>query len=196
MEKKQTGIGGGVKRLRPQTRPPILISENADEFYRLVSQLEQEFESQGPIQEMLVEAIAFTLWDSRRYQRAKPAVINAAFPTAITSLLQQAGVDGDRSQELAAEWFTEASAKEEVSDQLRQLGLGESAIEAAAMCESMAALESFEKMSSTLELRFMAQVASLRQLQERSLNFQSKRRSDRIIEGETVARLPRKASGA
>lgn len=194
MEKKQTGVS--VKRFRSRPRAPILITESGEEFDNLLNQLEREIEPQGVLEKMLVESIAQTVWEIRRYQRVKPGIINTRFKNALQRLLEQAGLDSDseESQELAERWFTEPAAKQEVTEELRQIGLDESAIEAEAVRSCVTGLESCEEMIGLLESRFRVALALIDQLRDGSLKL--RRRSDRRVEAEGIVRLPSKSSRA
>jgi hypothetical protein len=181
--------GDSIKRFRSRRRVPVLITENAEEFDEFSGQIEQDIKPRGPLERMLCERIAQLFWEIRRYDRCKSAIINAAYGPALRDLLDQAGADSEEREELAERWFTDAAAKTEVKEKLRQINLDEDAIEAEAIRRSSTELELLEKIIGGLETRLRSALSSMAQY--RDVIIQWRGRSEPVIEAKLVS-LPRK----
>jgi hypothetical protein len=68
---------------------PLLITESADEFDALRDAFEREIKPRGIIEQMYVHDISSIVWEILRLRRCKVVIINAAFRSALQSLLKQ-----------------------------------------------------------------------------------------------------------
>jgi len=193
------------------TRPPLLRSESEREFSDLLSALMTEIQPHGIIEKMYVAEIAFIIWDILRYRRCKGAILNAALRHALTSLLNESSwqqipkeKDGEigfpelrlirevtpaererdrKIDNLVKRWFSSKSAKQQVSNILRNSQKDESAVEAKAIQNCSTELDWLEKMLTALEAR---RDRSLRRIAEYRESFADQVRAgtDRIIDTE------------
>jgi hypothetical protein len=184
MQKKQPEAR--IKRFRPRSRTPILITEVAQEFDEMLRKLEAELEPRGIIEEKSVERIAQAIWEIRRYERAKSTIVNVAYRDALRDLLSQVGVDNEESGNLSERWFTDAEAKSTVEDRLREVGLDENAIEAEALRRSLDNLQIIEKMIGGLEARVRNGINLV--FEYRNGANKSRGLPGRFIEGERAVR--------
>jgi hypothetical protein len=168
---------------RPSSQPailpraPLLVTESKDEFKRIRDALAYEINPRGILEQMYVEDIAYLVWEILRLRRAKASIINAAFRDALRDVLDQClrepayashtGDVGERFVELlkarnsvgakagrlADEWFTHASAKEEVAKILRSFDLDETAIEGEAVRKSADDVERIDRLMASAEAR-------------------------------------------
>jgi len=53
---------------------PVLITESADEFARFHEALKQELKPEGAVEHLLLDDVAMSAWQIRRYRRAKTAL--------------------------------------------------------------------------------------------------------------------------
>jgi hypothetical protein len=182
-------------------KPPLLITESADEFDALRDAFEQEIKPRGIIEQMYVHDISSIVWEILRLRRCKAVIINSAFRSALQDLLKQLlrqpgqyeyQVE-DEAEALAHAWFTDQEAKKQVSEILSRFDLDESAIEAEAIRRSSSDLELLDRMLTSLESsrnKALGCVAEYRA----SLGQQLRESADRIIDGEGVLRLEDAAS--
>jgi hypothetical protein len=168
-------------------KPPMLISESADEFDVMQEALEREIKPRGFIEQMYVADISATHWEVLRLRRCKAVIIIAAVPTALANLLQkllkEPGAGG-----LAQRWFTDPEAKKQISETLGQFGLNETAIEAEAIRMSSADLQRLDRMLASLESRRNKALRCIDEYRDR-LARRLREGTDRIIEAKGVPRL-------
>ena len=182
-------------------RIPLLITESAEEFERLRTDIEQEIKPLGIIEQIYVSDVIYIVWDIMRLRRCKDVIVNTGFPDAIKRLLdrhyENSEIAGEL-EDLACGWFTEPKAKKRVAELLGQFQLDELAIEAEAMREMSPDLERLDGMLSSLESRrdkALDRVAAYRDY----LGHQLRQCTDRLIEGKPVPALlddPGKKSAA
>src|SRR5713101_8450186 len=131
-------------RSRSLFRLPVLISESVDEQAEICKALEQEIKPIGIIEKLYVADIASIAFEVMRLRRCKTGIINTSFRAALQNLLVQLlrepGQYNDyvpeEAEALALAWFTDKTAKQQVSQILSQFHLNESAIEAEAIRKS------------------------------------------------------------
>jgi hypothetical protein len=170
----------------------VLISESVRDFEDLYNRVEQDLQPQGIMESRIVRRIAQTAWEMDRYQRAKTNIINLAFKEALLDLLQQLGQEEEEEEPLSERWFNEPEAKQEVKGLLKRYGLNEYAIEAEAVRKASKELESMESILGSSETRLKNALGALTEY--KNLAVRSRTGSNRVIEAEPVARLPRRSS--
>jgi hypothetical protein len=184
-----------VDELAFLSKPPVLISESADEFDALQSTLEQEIKPRDPIEHIYVNDFISIIWEILRLRRCKVGIVNIARKSALGTLLARllsadCCLDFARTDAgaLAKGWFTDPKAQEEIIELLGQFQLDESAIEAEAVRSSSADLEQLDRMLASLESRRNKALRCIGEYRD-GLARQLRERSDRIIDGKDVPRL-------
>ena len=71
------------------SKPPLLITESADEFDALHKALQQEIKPRGVIEQMYVADISYIQWEILRLRRCKVVIVNVALQFALEKLLLQ-----------------------------------------------------------------------------------------------------------
>ena len=175
---------------------PVLNSESTDEFDAIYEALEREIKPRGPIERMYTDDISVILWEILRLRRCKTAIINAAYRAALECLLKQFLKLPDQpdyavreeAERRAARWFTDQTAKDEVTELLARFGLDDSAIEAEAVRRCAADLERLDRLITSLESR---RNKALRCIGEYRDGFARRLResADKIIDAQAVPRL-------
>src|ERR1019366_597240 len=77
------------KELTLFAKPPLLITESAEDFASLSAALAQEIKPRGIVERMYVAEIAALVWEILRFRRCKAAIVNAAFKGALEDLLSR-----------------------------------------------------------------------------------------------------------
>jgi hypothetical protein len=173
---------------------PLLITESADEFNRILDALRREINPSGIIDEIYLLDYADLTWEVIRLRRCKVAIVNSAFLSALKDLfkklLQQIGYDYLKAEEIASDtarrWFTNKGVKKWGDNLLRQFQLDASAIEAEAHIRFAKHIEYLDRLLTSAESRRNKALRSLAE-HRATLARQLKAASDRIIEGEVVA---------
>jgi hypothetical protein len=172
-----------------------LVSESEQDFAALTSQLKQEIEPRGVIEQMFVAYIAALAWEILRLRRCKVAIINIAFLDAVLDVVDRLLGDtetGTTEREwldaVSRDWFSKPTARKEVLELLDKFHLDESAIEAAAIRKNLSEIETLDRMLTLGELRLNK---GLRSIAEYRNGFAKQVRevSNRVIEGDPVIRL-------
>jgi hypothetical protein len=190
-----------INELTLLPKPPLLITESADEFDALRDAFEREIKPRGIVEQMYLHDISSIVWEILRLRRCKAVIINSTFRGALENLLPQflrqpGQVEYDVRDEakgLAHAWFTDQEAKKEVSEILSGFELDDSAIEAEAIRRSSSDLELLDKMLTSLESRRDKALRCVAEYRT-SLAHQLRESSDRIIDGNGVLRLEDAAS--
>jgi hypothetical protein len=185
-------------------RPPLLMTENRDDFDDLLKALRREFNPKGVIEDMYVAEIAAIVWEILRLRRCKTAIINAAYFDVLKDVIEQAfkepqtstfqlgGLDIDsrpyteeeqEREDLRFDWFHDKKAKTGVARKLAKFGLDESIIDARAMRSAWKDLELLDEMLISLENR---RDKCLRQIEAYRQRFAERVRASagRIIDAE------------
>jgi ATP phosphoribosyltransferase regulatory subunit HisZ len=117
--------------------------------------LAQEIKPRGIVERIYVDEIAALVWEILRLRRCKAAIVNAAFKGALSDLLSRLidHPDWDNLKALVSDWFSEPTAKKEVSQLLAEYHLDETAIEGEAIRSRSAELEVLDRMLTSLESR-------------------------------------------
>jgi hypothetical protein len=182
----------GAAALFPKS--PLLITESLDDFDCIRAALNHEIRPNGIIEHMYVADIAQLVWEILRLRRCKVSIINLAFRAALeelaTQLLRDPGQSKfhvkDEAEKLAEAWFSEKSAKKQISRLLKYFHLDESAIEAEAIRRSAADIELLDRLLASIEAR---RDKALRHITEyrSDLGRQMRKAADRIIDGKALA---------
>jgi hypothetical protein len=176
------------------SRPPLTITESADDYDAVARSLHQEISPRGVIEHMYVADISAILWEILRLRRCKAALINMAFRAALKNLLVQFSknpgepVPYQEAEVLAFDWFTDPQAKQQVAEILNRFHLDEVAIEAEALRSVAADLELLDRMLMSLEARRNRALRSIADYRE-SFAERVQEVSDRIIKSEPVLRI-------
>jgi hypothetical protein len=191
-------------------KPPVLITESADELNGISAALEQEVKPCGVVEVMRVHEIGCIVWEIQRLRRAKANIINAAFRPALEVILKELLRNPETLREwvtcdeawkacvvkantLARQWFIDEEAQQQVLDLLEQFGLDESCIESEAMRRVSEDLERFDRMESSLEAR---RNKALGCIAEYRLAQQLRESSARMIEARLEDGTTKESAGA
>jgi hypothetical protein len=175
--------------LAPLARPPLLLTESADEYAALVAALRQGIKRRGVIAQIYLEDMAAIIWEIQRLRRCKTATVNNAFRPALQSLLYkvlhtqgtiETLVDRRERVELADGWFDSQEGREEILAILKRFGLDETAIEAEAIRLTWSDLEMIERMQASLRLRLDKTLGCIAEYGE-ELGDQAREVSNRIL---------------
>ncbi len=170
-------------------RPPLLITECADDYRALQEAFVAKLGPLDIVEEIYVADFVAVIWDIERLRRCKPVMINQAYYSALCDLIAEcSNVRGEELRRLAQSWFTDADARHRVDDMLAGRKLDASAVEAKALCSSVEDLEQFERILSALESR---RDRALRGIFEyrRELALQLERNSNDIIASTSQLKL-------
>jgi hypothetical protein len=183
------------KELRLFSKPPLLITESAEDFASLNAAFAQAIKPRDIVERMYVDDIAALSWEILRFRRCKVAIINAAFKGALEDLLGRliGTPDWVSLRALIENWFSEPEAKKEVSQLLAEYHLDESAVEAEAIRSRSAELELLDRMLTSLEARRNRALRCVADYQDRFAK-QLREVSDRVIEGKTVVQLENRSA--
>jgi hypothetical protein len=170
------------------SRPPLLRSENAAEFDRIVQALARDIKPSGAVEEMLVSDIAYLVWDIRRFRRAMVGIVEGGLVGAIKRLVQELTGEQARtifddtmpSDEIALRYSSSRKVRLEVLELLSEFGLEESAFEAEAVRQRLNELETIEKILASLEERRNKTLAHIAVHRE-SFARRARESSDRLI---------------
>jgi hypothetical protein len=185
---------GATGQLAPFARPPLLITESADEFAALLAALRQEIKPNGMIENIYLEDLAAIVWEIQRLRRCKAGIVNNAFRAALQSLLKQLLVTPNILDRLESEaeavaladgWFANRKTEKQVMAILHEFDLDETAIEAEAVRLTWSDLELFDKMHASLRSRLDKALRSVADYRD-SLARQMRQSSDRILENDPL----------
>jgi hypothetical protein len=197
-----------VRRYRKNAllpKPPLLITESADEFDALCEAFEREIEPRGIIEEMYVADIISIVWEILRLRRCKAVIVNRAFRGVLRDILERVLYKPEggimlvdfstcgEADALAERWFTNTKVRKQVSELLGKFQLDESVIEAEAIRASFFDLERIDRMLASLEARrtkALRCIADYRYV----LAQQLRESSDRIISAKEVRQLEESSS--
>jgi hypothetical protein len=187
-------IAPATDGLVPLARPPLLMTESADEFAALLAALRQEIKPNGMIENIYLEDLAAIVWEIQRLRRCKAGIVNNNFRAALKSLLNQLLVTPNilerieseaEAEALADGWFVSRKAEKRVRAILRQFDLDETAIEAEAIRQSWSDLELIDKMQMSLRSRLDKALRSVADYRD-GLARQMRQSSDRILENDPL----------
>jgi hypothetical protein len=141
-------------------RPALLKHESAQEFEKVLKELNLDIQPGNFTERMYVDDIANLTWDTLRYRRIKAGIVDNAFRHALENILRPflRGPDGISmanlaAQGLASEWFFTQTAKDRVSALLKQAELDERAVEAEALRLRLSEIEKIDRLIASAEAR-------------------------------------------
>ena len=121
-------------------KPPMLMTESAEDFATLSAALTEEIKPRGIVERMYVADIAAVVWEILRLRRCKAAIVNIAFKDALSETVYRlAGEPAGGTPEMewvdavCRDWFSKPKARKDVLRLLKEFHLDESAIEAEAI---------------------------------------------------------------
>jgi len=185
-------LAGAIGQL--VVRPPLLITESADEFAALHAALRHEIKPNGMIENIYLEDLAAIVWEIQRLRRCKAGIVNNNFRAALQSLLKQLLATPDILESLGSEakavaladgWFANRKIEKQVMAILHEFDLDETAIEAEAIRLSWSDLELLDKMHASLRSRLDKALRSVADYRD-SLARQMRQSSDRILENDPL----------
>jgi hypothetical protein len=143
------------------TAAPVLQTEDAAAFVRMVEGIRRDVEPRGLVEDMYVGDIACIIWEMLCLRRYRAALINGEFRAAVAAVAQEmmersgdaTAAHGRRVADLARRWFSDADAREEVRTLLRRFNLDETAIEARAIWRAGPRIADLEMRQAALENR-------------------------------------------
>jgi hypothetical protein len=170
-----------------RAKPPVLMSESADEYAALHRRLVDEIRPQGPIEALYVEEITDLIWTIQRLRNFKITIIILASRRSLVNILTELlTIHGKiKVDSLAKKWFDEdedesSAAKEEVRKILQRFNLDESVIEAEAIKLVADQLDWLDKNLASASSRLDK---SLRFIKSYRIDFANelRRQSDRLL---------------
>jgi hypothetical protein len=175
-------------------RFPVLHTESADEFERFSRAYDIEIKPHGIIERQLVNEIIELGWEIHRYGRAKTDLINSEFLRALSHLLkrfsERLGISDLQSvmeaERLARQWFTNESARQEVSEQLKRFNLDEAVIATEAIKLCGTELQQIDQILASLQWRYKKALRFLAKLRG-GLGRQLRATLEQIMDGKSVA---------
>jgi hypothetical protein len=177
------------------SKMPLLVTESEDDFGALTSELKQEIEPRGVIEQMYVADIAALVWEILRLRRCKVGIINTAFKEALSEIVYRLAGEPETGtpesewvDRVCLDWFSKRAARKEVLELLEKFRLDESAIEAEAIRSRFSELEMFDRMLTLQESRLDKALRSIADYRD-SFAKQVREVSNRVIEGDPVIRL-------
>jgi hypothetical protein len=173
---------------------PLFISESAEEFDCIRDALDQEINPSGIIENMFMADVACLCWEILRLRRCKAAVVNAAFPAAVESVVEQLLRDPEQygfeieesAAAIAMQWFTDQTVKDRILELLKAYQLDESVFEAEAIRNSTSELEQLEKLQASAEARRNRALLCIAEYRA-DWSQVLRESSDRIIDGKVIA---------
>jgi hypothetical protein len=182
------------------SKPPLLITESAEDFAGLTAALTQEIKPRGIVERMYVDDIAALVWEIRRLRRCKNVIVNTAFKDALSEIVYRLAGEpelGTPKREwvdnVCRDWFSKPEARKEVLELLEEFHLDESAIEAEAIRGEFQDLETLDRMLTLQESRLNRALRSIADYRD-SFAKQVREVSKRVIEGDPVIQLENRSA--
>jgi hypothetical protein len=146
-------------------RPPLLVTENPAEYEALFNAVSQTILPADNIEWISTNKYVASVWEARRLQGAKAALINATFREALQTILESILPDTDERLELAAhlaeEWFEKPEQRPATVERLAKYHLDAEAVCAEAMALRAAEIEKIDRMLQQLEISGMARLREI-----------------------------------
>jgi hypothetical protein len=171
-------------------RFPVLHTESADDFARFRDAYNEEIKPRGMTERQVVDEHIELGWEIRRYSRAKTDLINSEFPRAIGNLLRRYHRPGHSNLEadrLTHQWFTNESARQQVSELLKRFNLDEAVIASEAIRLCRAELQQIDQILASLQWRYKKALRFLAKLRGGQLGRELHANLERIIDGKRLA---------
>ena len=182
------------------SKPPLLITESAEEFAALNAALMEEIKPRGIIERLYVDDIAALVWEILRLRRCKVAIVNIAFKHAVSHTVYhlagqpQVGTpEREWYEAIVLDWFSKPEARKEVLQLLAEFRLDEFAIEAEAIRSVFSELEVLDRMLTLLESRRNKALRSIADYRD-GFAKQVREVSNRVIEADAVIQLENQAA--
>jgi hypothetical protein len=171
-------------------QPPLLSDESKTQYDELLCGFAGSVEARDIIEWFWVKDIADLTWEILRMRRFKVGIIDVAKKSALEAIMLSLTETGEIlsfdlniSKRLAAQWFTDAKAKEEIFALLARHDLNAEAIAAQAFMLRCTELEAAERMLASAEKRrneTLREISLRREIVARQL----REKSDRVIDTE------------
>jgi hypothetical protein len=209
-EDKQTGGNSNRTPLRVKSKNRrkardlypglyVLQTESKDDFDKLLADANQDIGPRDFIERQHVRDVVCYIWDIMRYRRIINGLINNELRSAVAQIVRpMLGRPGNlvrfcdnylAAEDLAFEWMIFQETKRRVRSLLKEAGLDESAIEAAAFRKVADDLEQVQRMLRSAEAGRDGALRSIAKYRK-SLGDKVRRYSDRTLAVEEMPRLP------
>jgi hypothetical protein len=177
------------------SKPQLLITESAEDFASLSTDLTEEIKPRGIVERMYVADIASLVWEILRLRRCKAVIVNIAFKDAVSWTVYRLAGEPDMGtperewvDAVVIDWFSKPKARKEVLQLLEQFDLDEFAIEAEAMRRVFEDLQLLDNMLTSLESRLNRAFRSIADYRD-GFAKQVREVSNRLIEADPVVQL-------
>jgi hypothetical protein len=136
-------------------QPSLLSFESERDYRRLDEAIRNHISPRDILEEMWTSEIIEGEWERARLRRYKGQFVKLAKGTAVRNLLNSICADADEAEiaNLARDWFTDETTKEEVNMLLNNVDLDESAVDVEAYRLSMPHLMDLDRRLKELALR-------------------------------------------
>jgi hypothetical protein len=182
------------------SKPPLLITESAEEFAAVNATLMEGIQPRDIIERLYVEDFAVLVWEIRRLRRCKVAIVNIAFKHAVSHTVyhltgqpQVGSPDREWFEAIVFDWFSKPEARNEVLQLLADYRLDEFAIEAEAIRSVFSDLEVPDKMLTLQESRRNKALHSIADYRD-GFAKQVREVSNRVIEADPLIELENQAA--
>ncbi|MBR0903934.1 hypothetical protein [Bradyrhizobium liaoningense] len=137
----------------------LLITESKEAFACLERELAREIQPKNIVERIFLADIAACAWEMMRLRRCRDHIINLAFESAISEVLDrvlgppETAAECEARAALERDWFTKPEARREIAKRLAAFQLDEGVIEAAAISSQADQLERLDRMISAQQAR-------------------------------------------
>jgi hypothetical protein len=174
----------------------VLRTESKDDWDRLRAAISPDVAPKNFIEEMYVTEATHYTWEVRRFHRIKTGILNNAFKAAVEQILNQIlfppgknllrlFAKWEATRDNAYQWLSDPEMRRRVSSLLKEAGLDESALEAAAYRLVANYLEQADRMLRSAE---DGRDKAFRRIANYRKSFADKlsRASDRVLAADQV----------
>jgi hypothetical protein len=166
-------------------RPPLLVTENLAEYDALFNAVAQAIVPADNIEWISMGKYVDSVWEARRLQGAKAAIINATYREALRTILESILPDTDDRFELAARlaehWFEKPDERAATVDRLAKYNLDAEAVCAEAMALRAAEIEKIDRMLQQIEIAGMARLREI-EFHRRAASWRSPRSLMQLVD--------------
>jgi hypothetical protein len=173
-------------------RPALLKNESAQEFEKLLKELNLDIQPQTFTEQIYVDDIANLTWEILRWRRVKAGIVGNAFRPALENALRSLPRDvkdnadiGIAVDRLARAWFSTQAAKDKVSASLKEVGLDEWAVEVEALRSRLNEIEKIDRLIASAEARRDKALRTVALYRE-SFSQKLQESSDRLLDPDHV----------
>jgi hypothetical protein len=199
MEKTMVRFSDGIMSTL-FAKPPLLMTESAEDFAALNAALTNEIKPRGIVERIYVADIAVLVLDISRLRRCRVGIVNTAFKDALSETVYRLAGEPDMGtperewvDAVSLDWFSKPKAKKEVLKLLKEFQLDESAIEAEAIRSKISELEALDRMLTLAESRRNKALRSIADYRD-GFAKQLREVSDRAIERNPVIQLENRSA--